>query len=196
MSSATRWPRSDAAARNTVRSAVATRPPRPITWPTSSSATWSAITRRESPCRRSTSTCSGCATRQRAISATIASMASMASGRLRSRLGAGVRDLDQLAHRRRRLGALADPGVDLLEVDLDQRRLGLRVVPADGLDVAPIPRGARIGHHNAIDGVLLASHAGQSNLDHSPPSGRSDAKDRRSPTLAKPLHHLLHLLEL
>src|SRR5437764_1706368 len=145
------------------------RPPRPITCPRSSSATWSMITVAPRSSARSTRTWSGWSTSARARDSIIASNAGSAPGPSGRSGGTGRHDAHQLADGRRRLGAVGDPAVGLLQVDLDDRWVGLRVVAADGLDVAPIARRPRVGHHHPVDGVLLAANAGETDLDHNAP---------------------------
>src|SRR5262249_12187677 len=63
--------------------------------------------------------------------------------------------LQQLLHRLGGLPALAEPVLHLLLVELDQRRIVLRVVPPHDLDELAVARRARVGHDDAIDRVLL-----------------------------------------
>src|SRR5919199_4525035 len=69
--------------------------------------------------------------------------------------------LEELAHLRGRLRALGQPGADLVLVDADRRRGGLRVVLPDRLDEAAVARRALVGDHHAPDRVLAAAHAGE-----------------------------------
>src|SRR5205085_7276012 len=52
-------------------------------------------------------------------------------------------DLDQLRDRLGRLRALAEPVLDLRLVEVDRRRVGLRVVPAHDLEELAVARRAR-----------------------------------------------------
>src|SRR4029079_3079126 len=66
-----------------------------------------------------------------------------------------------------RLGALGEPGLDLLVVENDAGGivLGLhRVVGADLLDEAAVARGARIGNDDAVIGTLLRTTTGETDL--------------------------------
>src|SRR5262249_24777101 len=63
--------------------------------------------------------------------------------------------LQELRDRLRRLRALLQPAADLLLVELDEGRLGLRVVAADDLDELAVARRARVGGDDAVDRVLL-----------------------------------------
>src|SRR4051812_104930 len=137
----------------------------------------------------------------------------------RSALDAG--DLDQLRHCLGGLRTLAEPVLDLRLVELDRRRVGLRVVTAHDLEEAAVARRPRIGGDDAVDRVLLRAHAGESELDsHScpllppgllllalharlPPCGETRLLQRLLRGLAREgrhlpppqlLHHLLHLL--
>src|SRR5262249_43790168 len=60
-----------------------------------------------------------------------------------------------------RLRTLAEPVLDHLLVELDQRRIVLRVVAPHDLDELAVARRARIGHHDAIHRVLLRPDARQ-----------------------------------
>src|SRR5262249_59455109 len=83
-------------------------------------------------------------------------------------LGAGV--FERLGRGGGGRGALAEPLLDLRLVELDRRRLGLRVVAAHDFEEAPVARRTRIGGDDAVDRVLLRAHAGESELDsHSCP---------------------------
>src|SRR5438105_2394951 len=85
---------------------------------------------------------------------------------------------DQLAHRLfdalgleqpgdglGRQRALLEPAAHLRLVELDQRRLVLRVVAADDLDELAVTRRARVGGDDTVDGVLLRPDPRQSQLD-------------------------------
>src|SRR5436309_2606670 len=184
-----------APARTTVRSARAIRPPRPITLPTSSGATWSRSASSPSRSSVSTRTASGSSTSRRASSS-------------RSSAVAEPLDLEELRDRVGRLSALAEPVLDLVLVELDRRRLGLGVVAPDDLDEPAVARRARIGHHDAVDRVLLRAHPRQSHshchllprlslrlaLVLGPAHGRRAAVRKCGhPALPHLLHHLRHL---
>src|SRR3712207_8523056 len=53
---------------------------------------------------------------------------------------------------------------DLVRVELDRRRIRLRVVAPDDLDEAPVARRARVRDHDPVDRVLLRAHPGEPNL--------------------------------
>ena len=106
-------------ARTTVRSARAMRPWRPITLPTSSSATWSCedgVAVALAPPRPRTA--SGSSTSRRARYSTSSADSTFALA------------FSRRCDRGRRLRALRQPVLDLLLVELDRRRVGLRVVAA------------------------------------------------------------------
>ena len=63
------------------------------------------------------------------------------------------------------LGALGDPGVNLLEVNLDGLGVGQGVVAAHLLDVTAIARHAAVGDDDAIVRTLLGTVTGQTNLN-------------------------------
>src|SRR5580765_4309251 len=77
---------------------------------------------------------------------------SLACGRVDA-LGA-----QQLAHGVGGLSALGQPRADPVLVELDRRRLGLRVVLANRLDEPAVARGALVGDDHPPDRVLLAAH--------------------------------------
>src|SRR3954447_21581976 len=60
------------------------------------------------------------------------------------------------------LGAVLEPVARALLVELDQRRVGLRVVLADRRDRPAVARGALVGDDDAPDRVLLGTHSSQS----------------------------------
>src|SRR5919198_360855 len=127
------------------RSAI--RPWRPITLPTSSFATRSMRTVAPSRCTSSTSTASGSSTRCRA--------------RWASSSATDVRLLEQPRDGVRGCRALREPFLDLVLVEVDRRRLGLRVVAPDDLDEPSVARRARVRDDDPVDRVLLRPHAGQ-----------------------------------
>src|SRR6476661_858010 len=163
MSTTTRLSSRAAAAFITARRALATRPPRPITRPRSSSATSSSST--TSPSISSTSvtlTALGSATSARARNSSRSRTARLAAGGLDA-LGA-----KQRRDGPRRLGALLQPVLGAIAVDRDQGRVRLRVVLADRLDRAAVARRARIGHDDPPDRVLLGSDSSQAYANHRP----------------------------
>src|SRR5512141_2300344 len=125
------------------------RPCRPITLPRSSWATWSRRTTVSSSSTRSTRTASGSSTSRRA-------RYSSSSAKLRD-----VLRLQEPRDGVRGLSALAEPVLHPVLVELDQRGVVLRVVPADDLDELAVTRRARIGDHDAIHRVLLRPDARQ-----------------------------------
>src|ERR687885_797843 len=135
-----RWRERAAPARTIVRRARAIRPWRPITLPTSSFATWSWRTTAPSRSISSTRTASGSSTRRRASSASSS---------------ANVRGLQQALHGLGGLRALREPVPHLLLVEVDRRRVGLRVVAPHDLDELAVARRARVGGDDAVDRVLL-----------------------------------------
>src|SRR6266542_1380982 len=74
-------------------------------------------------------------------------------------------DRQQVDHRLGGLGPLGEPVARLVGVDLDPGGLHVRVVDTDVLDEPPVARAARVGHHDAVVGRLLHSHAHQADLD-------------------------------
>src|ERR1035437_9105152 len=78
-----------------------------------------------------------------------------------------------------RLRALADPVVDALLLDIDERRLGARVVVAQDFDEAAVAGGARVGHHDAEERALLGTGTAQTNRYHL--SVSFTAREARSP---------------
>src|SRR5439155_999686 len=152
----------------TCRSALAVRPPRPITVPRSSGCTRTSRRwpRRESISRTRTS--SGCST----IPLTRCSSAgrSVLSG-----LGGGVGTgltlgcdgglLEQALDRLARLRADPEPVLRALRVDLDDRRVVLRLVDADELDRLAVALGARVGDDDAVLRVADLAHPQKPDLD-------------------------------
>src|SRR5204862_6500138 len=112
-------------ARTIVRSARAMRPWRPITFPRSSGATYSWYTIAPSRSTASTRTWSGSSTSWRARNATSSATDVLGLEEPRDRVG--------------RLGALGEPVLDLGLVELDRRRVGLRVVAPHALEEAAVP---------------------------------------------------------
>src|SRR5262245_12273510 len=154
MSTTTRLSSRVAAAFITARSALATRPPRPMTRPRSSSATSSSSTTSPSISSTSvTSTASGSATRERARNSSSSRTAPDPSGLAAG--GLDALDAKQRRHGAGRLGAVVQPVARAVLVDHDQRRVRLRVVLADGLDRATVARRALVGDDDPPDRVLL-----------------------------------------
>src|SRR5512133_3166614 len=150
ISSSVRPLRRAAEARTTVRRARAIRPWRPITLPTSSLATWSCRIVSPSRSSSSTRTASGSSTRRRARYST---------------RSADTLDLQQARDRLGRLRALREPVAHLLLVELDRRRLGLRVVATYDLEELAVARRARVRRDDPVDRVLLRPDTGQPQLD-------------------------------
>src|SRR4051794_32599526 len=188
MSTTTRFSSRVAAAFITDRRALATRPPRPITRPRSSSATSSSSTTSPSISSTSfTSTASGSATSERARNSS-----SSRTG-CPQPLSAGCLDPLGAEERRNRpggLSALLEPVAGPVLVDDDQRRVALRVVLADRLDRAAVPRRALVGDHNPPDRVLLRPDPAKSDSH-----GHAAAEVRRS-DLAHPAHQGLRIRHL
>ena len=66
------------------------------------------------------------------------------------------------------LGPILDPVLGAAPIDPqpDLARLGLGVVKADSLDIAPVTGRADIGDDNLVEGVLLGTTASQTDRDH------------------------------
>ena len=83
------------------------------------------------------------------------------------RLEGGVlRATDQGRSRLGGLGALAEPVVDTLDIELEVVILESGVVPAENLEELAIARGALVGRHDAVGSVVLASSTAQSDFNH------------------------------
>src|SRR3954464_6158625 len=150
MSTTTRFSSRVAAAFITDRRALATRPPRPITRPRSSSAT--STSRTTSPSTSSASvtwTCSGFSTSDLVRKSSRSRIGQLGTGRLDA-LGP-----EQGGDGPGRTRPLLQPVLGAILVDHDQRRVGLWVVLADRLDRAAVPRRALVGDDNPPDRVLL-----------------------------------------
>src|SRR5262245_3031403 len=172
-------------ARTIARSARAILPWRPITFPTSAFATRSWRTVAPSRCTSSTSTASGSSTSRRA--------------RCASSSATDVGLLEQPCDRVRGRRALRQPRLDLLLVEVDRRRVGLRVVAAHDLDELAVSRRARVGNDHPVDRVLLRPDTGQAHANcHLSPLLLSLLQELRwEPrhfAFLHLLHHLLHLL--
>src|SRR3954447_6322726 len=157
MSTTTRLSSRVAAALITERSALATRPPRPITRPRSSSATSSSRTTSPSISSASvTWTASGSATRARARNSS--------SSRIPALTAYGLDALDPQQRRDRPGGRRArrEPVAGAILVDHDQRGIRLRVVLPDRLDRPAVPRRSLVGDHDTPDRVLLAANPAES----------------------------------
>src|SRR3954452_21390691 len=76
--------------------------------------------------------------------------------------------LEELRHRLGRQRPLGQPAAHLLLVEVDERRIRLRVVAADDLDELAVARRARIGGDDAVDRVLLRADPRQPEI-HCPP---------------------------
>src|SRR5438552_14531067 len=72
--------------------------------------------------------------------------------------------LQQAARRFAGLRALLQPLHNFVRVDLDLHRVRHRVVVPQVLDKAAIARGARVRHHEAVEGVFLRPHPPQPDL--------------------------------
>src|SRR5690348_12785994 len=72
--------------------------------------------------------------------------------------------LQQAARGFARLGALLQPLLHFVHVDLDLDRLRHRVVVTKVLDEAAVARRARVRHHQAVEGMLLRPHPPQPDL--------------------------------
>src|SRR5436190_1677310 len=161
----------------TWRSALAVRPPRPMTVPRSSGCT---RTSRRLPRRLSTSrtrTSSGwstmpltrCSSAGRSTSdrrgGAVRTLLPGLVGRARLLGGLALELLpvaglaQQGHHRLAGLGADGQPVLDPVGVDLDQRGFLLRVVGPDVLDGATVALGARVGHDDAVLRVADLPHA-------------------------------------
>src|SRR6185503_18429714 len=89
------------------------------------------------------------------------------AGELGNELRHGLLDalsLEELRHRLGRLRALLEPAAHLLLVEVDERRIRLRVVAAHDFDELAVARRARIGRDDAVDRVLLRTDARQPEL--------------------------------
>src|SRR5580765_1631231 len=84
---------------------------------------------------------------------------------LRHSLLAQVPDLQQPVDRLGGLRTLAEPVLHLVLVELDQRRIVLRVVAPDDLDELAVARRARVGDHDAVHRVLLRPDTRQSHAN-------------------------------
>src|SRR6185369_9826403 len=139
-----------------VRSAAIVRPWRPIILPASDGATYSSTSVVPLCCVSTTCTSSGRSASALASTSTTALMpvASLTALRL-GRCGFGRRRLGrqmarhQRPHRIGRPRAAAEPVVDALFVDLDDRRLRARIVVTEDFDEGAVARGPRIGHDDA-----------------------------------------------
>src|SRR5882672_4967307 len=74
--------------------------------------------------------------------------------------------LDQRSHSVGRDRTLLQPEVDALFVDLDDGRLGARIVMSEDFDERAVARRTRIGDHDAEERTLFGSCAAQTNGDH------------------------------
>ncbi len=95
-------------------------------------------------------------------------LGSLLLGKLLLLLGSGstlTDDVDEVRDGVGRLGALSDPLVDLLEIELNGLGGGQRVVATNQLDEATIATGAAVSDDNAVVRTLLGTVTGQANLD-------------------------------
>src|SRR5512133_80760 len=158
MSSTARLPSLRAAASITVRSALAVRPPRPMTRPRSSGSTVSSNTVERSRSRTSTWTASFRSTSSRASQRTrsrTVRLALLLGGLLRLRL------LEQHRHGLAGLRARLEPVLDPIRLELQELGPPRRVVHPDVLDVPAVARLARVGRHHVIEGRLVRARARQ-----------------------------------
>src|SRR6266511_2294908 len=136
-----------------VRSALAIRPPRPITRPRSSSATVISSTMSPFSSVSSTLTASGSSTSDRARNSFCSRIAAggtpLVGARRLDALGA-----QQYGDRLRGLRPMVEPVARPLLVDRDHRGIGLRVVLADRLDRPPVAGRAAVGDDHAPDRIL------------------------------------------
>src|SRR3990170_3156029 len=138
-----------------VRSAFATLPLRPITLPMSPSATCSSMIVPSSSRTSSTRTASGSSTSERATYSTssFAPIAALLPG------GQHARHLEQPLDGVGRLGALREPRLRALDVDLELDGLRPRVVVPDRLDRATVARVAGIRDDDTVRRLLLRPDA-------------------------------------
>src|SRR3954453_17904104 len=108
----------------------------------------------------STTTASGSSTR-----ALTRNSSSSVTGPSLAAGGGDALGAQQPGDRLRGLGAVLEPVARALLVELDQRRVGLRVVLADRLDRPAVTRGAFVGDDDAPDRVLLGTHSSKSDAD-------------------------------
>ena len=78
-----------------------------------------------------------------------------------------------------RLGALREPGLRLLLVDLELDRFGARVVVPERLDRATVAGTATVGDHDAVGRLLRRADARQSDADCHVGCGSSSASGSR-----------------
>ena len=166
ISNVTVLPSRSAAEATSARSAAAVRPCLPMTLPRSSGATYSSTSVVPLCSLSTTRTSSGRSVSARARTSTTALHAGVAGPRAHftagCRFGSRLRievPGDQRADRVRRLRALLQPVVDALPVDVDEGRLGARIVVTEDLDEAAVARGARIGDDDAEERTLLRTCA-------------------------------------
>src|SRR5262249_26795205 len=88
-----------------------------------------------------------------------------APGTRRSRPSTDALHLQQAGDGRGGLCALREPVAHPLLVELDRRRIRLRVVAPDDLQELAVARGARVRRDDAVDGILLRPDPGQPQLD-------------------------------
>src|SRR5207249_11366086 len=155
------------------RSAFASRPPRPMTLPTSPSATWRCSFVKSPSSSSVTTTASGastscfatCSTNSRLPGALDASVMRGSTGGRRD-LGLGDAAANEKHPRGRgRARAVLDPMARAVRVDDEVDGLGARVVVTDGLDELAIARRARIGDDDPVRGGLRLADAAQADVN-------------------------------
>lgn len=77
----------------------------------------------------------------------------------------GTDNVDQVGNRTRRLCALSDPSVNLLEVELNGFRVGQRVIAADFLKGATVALLATVYNDNTIVWMFFGSVTSKANLN-------------------------------
>src|SRR5262249_25580815 len=147
-----------AVASTSVLSASAMRPCRPITLPVSPGATVSSTSVVPRWTFSVTFTASGAST------SAFAMVSTTCATRLATLLrhgGSGRRQVtrDERPHGVGRTGALADPVLHALAIDLDLRGLRARVVVPEDLDERAVARRALLGDDHAEEGPLLRAHS-------------------------------------
>src|SRR4051794_1102057 len=145
-----------------VRSALATLPLRPMTLPMSSSATWSSITVAPSSSTTSTVTAPGSSTSDFATYSTrsLAAIVATLLGR-----GHDARVPEQAKDGVRRLGALREPGLRLVGIDLERDRIGPRVVVAKRLDRSTVACASAVGDDDPVGRLLRRADAREPDTD-------------------------------
>src|SRR5215211_1814571 len=148
------------AALSTVRIALATRPPLPISRPRSSGPTVTSRTRFPFSSTSVTCTESGSSTSARQTNST-SSRINWSAPQPSGAAGLDALGPEQPGDGTGRLRAVAEPVLGALYVDHDRRRISLRVVVADRLDRPPVPRRTAVRDDDSPDRVLLRTHPRQ-----------------------------------